>query len=244
MSAAFLLFCISAGTATWSWFVNGTVTDLALLAWLSAIAAAIQTVIDLLRGRGDNDQDDWREEPVPRPIRSARPVALPAKARAAARVRPDTPSARTDHPGQRALDRAVVVDGSNVMFWNDNTPDLESLRLVLRTLEVRGMTPLVGFDANVGHVIAGRYMGPGDMAALLDLSPEQVAVAPKGTPADPLLIAEAQRLDASIVTNDRYRDWTKKFPDLARPGFLIPGRIRDGILEMGDLLRGGLPQAA
>lgn len=130
----------------------------------------------------------------------------------------------------------VVVDGSNVLHWRDNRPDPAPLRAVLATLRRKGWRPVVIFDANAGFKIAGRHMGDVALARLIDLPPRQVALVPSGQPADPTILRTARDLKAPIVTNDRYRDWMSEFPEVRRPGTLIPGRYADGVVTL-DLRR-------
>lgn len=122
----------------------------------------------------------------------------------------------------------ILVDGSNVLYWRNDTPDLATVRLVVRELLRRDLTPVVWFDANAGYLVAGRYFGPGALARQLGIPAAQVFVAPKGTPADPLILEGAQALSARVVTNDRYRDWADTFPALGLPEVLVRGQIRDG----------------
>lgn len=124
--------------------------------------------------------------------------------------------------------RWVVVDGSNVLHWQDNTPRLSSLRAVLDRLTEQGFTPGVVFDANAGYKISDRYQHDGALGRLLGLPADRVLVAPKGSPADPLILASARDLDAPIVSNDRFRDWADAHPEIAQPGRLIRGGFRDG----------------
>lgn len=126
--------------------------------------------------------------------------------------------------------RHVVVDGSNVMHWRDNTPDLEVLRAVVAELKRRGYTPGVVFDANAGYKLMGRYRHDGAMARLLGLPEDQVMVVPKGQVADGWILAAARDLGAPVVTNDRYRDWAEAHPEVTGPGYLIRGGYREGRL--------------
>ena len=71
---------------------------------------------------------------------------------------------------------------------------------------------------------------PGERVLALPRS--QVFVAPSRTPADPLLIAHAIRVRARVVSNDRFRDWREEFPALGDRGFLVPGRLRGGEVEL------------
>lgn len=119
----------------------------------------------------------------------------------------------------------IVVDGSNVLYWERETPALATVSHVIGALRSEGYDPVVWFDANVGYLIGDRYMGAFALSLQLGLSSEQVRVAPKGTPADPLLLKEAGALGARVVTNDRYRDWEDEFPQVREAGFLIRGFV-------------------
>jgi hypothetical protein len=57
-------------------------------------------------------------------------------------------------------------------------------------------------------------------------------VVPKGTPADPTILAAARDLGAPVLTNDRYRDWAEAHPEIRTPGHLIRGGYRDGGLHL------------
>jgi hypothetical protein len=50
----------------------------------------------------------------------------------------------------------ILVDGSNVMHWQDNTPKLAPLLAVVQRLQALGYAPGVVFDANVGWKLDGR----------------------------------------------------------------------------------------
>jgi hypothetical protein len=133
----------------------------------------------------------------------------------------------------------IVVDGSNVMYWVDETPSLDTVRKVVTALRAEGFQPVVWFDANAGYLTLGRYLGPDLLSGQIGVARRQVFVAEKGVPADPLILRGAERLGARVVTNDRYRDWVERFPQVQEPGFLVRGRIRDGAV----LLRLEVPAA-
>jgi hypothetical protein len=127
------------------------------------------------------------------------------------------------------------VDGSNVMHWQNEVPQIATVRIVVDALEARGFHPGVVFDANVGYKIGDRYQDDAAIARMLGLTENQVLVVPKGTPADPCLLQTARDLGARVVTNDRYRDWAEAHPEVRTPGFLIRGGFRDGSLWLDDL---------
>jgi hypothetical protein len=119
----------------------------------------------------------------------------------------------------------ILVDGSNVMHWEDNTPHVEPLRRVVSALKAQGLDPGVVFDANAGWKLFGRYMGERELSQILGLPQDQVLVVPKGSPADPWILTTARDFGARIVTNDRYRDWAEDHPEIATPGFLVHGSL-------------------
>lgn len=137
--------------------------------------------------------------------------------------------------GAKAKPKWVVIDGSNVMHWKDNAPDIDTLREVLRTLRDQGFTPGVVFDANAGYKLTGGYKHNRALGRLLGLPEDRVVVVPKGTPADPRILAAARDMGARVVSNDRFRDWETDFPEVKTAGHLIPGGYRDGAvwLDLG-----------
>ncbi|WP_243470686.1 NYN domain-containing protein [Ruegeria denitrificans] len=126
--------------------------------------------------------------------------------------------------------RWIIVDGSNVMHWCDGSPQIETVKETVNQISGLGYTPGVVFDANAGYLLSGRYQHNGAFAKFLGIPEERVMVVPKGTPADPAILAAARDLGAQIVTNDRFRDWADQYPEVHRPGYLIRGGYRSGEL--------------
>lgn len=121
---------------------------------------------------------------------------------------------------------AVLIDGSNVMHWLNDKPQIAPVKATVDELTGRGLVPGVIFDANAGYKLSGRYMNEQDFARLLGLRAEQVFVVPKGTQADPYLLSAAREYGAKVVTRDRFRDWAKDYPEVTAPGFLMRGGYR------------------
>lgn len=126
----------------------------------------------------------------------------------------------------------VVIDGSNVMHWQDGRPSVAAVTAVLDEVRRVGLSPLVWFDANAGYELAGRYMNETALSRALGVAREQVRVAPKGTPADPLILRDAVALQTGVVTNDRYRDWAQQYPSVTEAGVLLQGRVQDGVARI------------
>jgi|JI10StandDraft_1071094.scaffolds.fasta_scaffold494087_2 hypothetical protein len=126
----------------------------------------------------------------------------------------------------------VIVDGSNVLYWEGDSPKLSSLLAVLADLRDRRFDPIVWFDANAGYLVKGRYMGPMAFSRELDLPRSRIFVSPKGQPADPLILDHAAALGAQVVTNDRFRDWAAAHPRVSEPGYLLRGQVTAGRAEL------------
>jgi hypothetical protein len=124
----------------------------------------------------------------------------------------------------------VVIDGSNVMYWNAGVPQIATLRSMIEHLTAKGYVPGVVFDASAGQRLVGKYRHDKHLAKLLGLPVARVMVVPNGTPADPMILAFARDQGARVVSNDRYRDWAETHPEVTTPGHVISGGYRDGQL--------------
>jgi hypothetical protein len=140
--------------------------------------------------------------------------------------------------------RSIVIDGSNVMYWQDGTPRIECVKEVVGHLTGLGFKPGVMFDANAGYLFSGKYCDDRTISELLRLPVEDVMVVPKGNPADPYILSAARDLGAYIITNDRFRDWAKDFPEVRKPGHLIKGEYRKGQLWFDFTADDAILQAA
>ena len=138
----------------------------------------------------------------------------------------------------RASAQYVIVDGSNVMHWRDNTPRIETVREVVQRLDALGYVPGVVFDANAGYKLSDRYLHDYALGRMLGLPADRVLVVQKGTPADPTILAAARQMSARVVTNDRFRDWAEAHPEVEREGHLVRGGYVEGRLwlDLGEAL--------
>lgn len=189
-----------------------------LLAILAAVALIVLTVRHFMRPRPTRRRPRGGDR---RPVR---------RIEVARRPQP-SPEGPARWEGSSDL---ILIDGSNVLHWRDETPMIATLEALLRGLQAQNFLPVIGFDANAGYLVEGQYLGPAAFARRLGLPADQVFVAPKGTPADPLLLDLAARTGAAIVTNDRYRDWSPQYPLLSDPERLVRGRWANGTIEFID----------
>jgi hypothetical protein len=104
----------------------------------------------------------------------------------------------------------VLVDASNVAHSTEGEqPLLSNILAVREKLNEEGLEPIVVADAALRHQIDDR----GGYEQLVDQG--IVRQAPAGTDADYFILSFARELDARVVSNDRFRDRLKDFPDAA-----------------------------
>lgn len=112
------------------------------------------------------------------------------------------------HETHRSTRTTVLVDGSNVAHSSEGErARLANITAVCAKLREEGYEPLVLVDAALRHQIDDKAT----YERMVDAG--EIRQAPAGTDADYFILAFARELDASIVSNDRYRDRQKAFPD-------------------------------
>lgn len=113
-----------------------------------------------------------------------------------------TPGARADES------KTALVDGSNVAHSSEGEKArLRNIEVVCRELVDEGIDPIVVADAALRHQIDERERYE------QMIEDGKIKQAPAGTDADYFILAFARELDASIVSNDRFRDRADAFPD-------------------------------
>jgi hypothetical protein len=112
--------------------------------------------------------------------------------------------------GDAPESKLVLVDGSNVAHSSEGEKArLANLLLVRDKLAEEGLEPVIVADAALRHQI--------DDAAGYERLVEDGSVkqAPAGTDADYFILSFARELDAAVLSNDRFRDRIKHFPEVA-----------------------------
>ena len=133
-----------------------------------------------------------------------------------------------DKRKQRSLpDSAIVVDGSNVMYWGGDA-SAKTLVQVLRAVKAKGLNPIVFFDANVGYKLANCYYDEVKLAGVTGVPRKHILVADKGVVADEWILDFATKHGLRVVSNDRFRDWGVQFPLVKKKGRVMRGTYRDG----------------
>jgi hypothetical protein len=104
--------------------------------------------------------------------------------------------------------KVAIVDASNVAHSTEgDKARLENIHLVCEKLTEEGYEPIVVADAALRHQIDDhpsfeRLVGQG-----------KIKQAPAGTDADYFILSFARELGASVVSNDRFKDRQKAFPE-------------------------------
>jgi hypothetical protein len=102
----------------------------------------------------------------------------------------------------------AIVDGSNVAHASEGgEAKLENIRLVCSKLVEQGYEPIVVVDAALRHQIDDSD----GYERLVDDG--KIRQAPAGTDADYFILSFARELEASVVSNDRFKDRLEAFPE-------------------------------
>lgn len=112
-----------------------------------------------------------------------------------------------DHPDREETSNVAIVDGSNVAHSTEGPPLVANLLAIREKLVEEGLEPIIVADAALRHQI--------DDARAYEkmIDDGLVRQAPAGTDADYFILSFARELNACIVSNDRFRDRLKQFPE-------------------------------
>ncbi|MGC1497551.1 MAG: hypothetical protein WA790_17240 [Sulfitobacter sp.] len=125
---------------------------------------------------------------------------------------------------QRYAGRQIVIDGTNVLYWDGETAQLDSLRSVVDYLRKRDINPIVFLDASSRHHLKDPSLSEKKFAQALGLPQVRVMVCPAGTEADVFILKFAKKEGLPILSNDRYGDRSK----LAKGIKIVKGVITSG----------------
>jgi hypothetical protein len=103
----------------------------------------------------------------------------------------------------------VIVDASNVAHSTEkNFARLANVKLVRDRLTEDGLTPILVADAALRHQIDD---AEGYEVLVKD---GEIHQAPAGTDADYFILSFARELDASVLSNDRFKERIGSFPEV------------------------------
>jgi hypothetical protein len=103
--------------------------------------------------------------------------------------------------------RIALIDGSNVAHFGEGGARLTNLSAVRAKLSEEGYEPIIVVDAALRHQIDD------DESYERMVEAGQIRQAPAGTDADYFILSFARELNASVVSNDRFKERQKDFPE-------------------------------
>jgi hypothetical protein len=104
--------------------------------------------------------------------------------------------------------KVAIIDGSNVAHSTEgDAAHLANILLVREKMEEEGYEPIVVVDAALRHQVDQRR----EYEEMVEDG--TLRQAPAGTDADYFILSFARELDAVVVSNDRFRDREKAFPE-------------------------------
>ena len=105
--------------------------------------------------------------------------------------------------------RTVIIDGSNVAHSSEGARALlENILAVRDKLVEEGYEPVILADAALRHQIDEENA----FEKMVDSG--EIKQAPAGTDADYFILSFARELEATIVSNDRFKDRVEAFPEV------------------------------
>jgi hypothetical protein len=129
-----------------------------------------------------------------------------------------------DEHAEGSQPKRVLVDASNVAHAGDEkAARLANILLVRDRLAEEGMEPILVADAALRHQIDDAD-GYEELVARGDLRQ-----APAGTDADYFILSFARELDASVLSNDRFKERIAHFPE-------VKHRIMRYMIVAGELV--------
>lgn len=116
-----------------------------------------------------------------------------------------------------------LLDASNILYWDNNTPKLDCVLALTRELEAKGAKYIAVFDASGRHMlktVAERQ----HLEALFQSDPEHFTQVPAGSRTDDFLLMRATRnMNSVIITNDNFRDHQRNYPWVADKSRVVRG---------------------
>lgn len=134
------------------------------------------------------------------------------------------PGARSKIAAAKSTEREIVVDGTNVLYWDGEKAELSTLQAVVVSLVDKGYYPYIFFDASSRHHLKDKSLTEKSFARQLGLPQKRVMVCPAKTDADAFILKFARDQKLPVVSNDRFGDRAA----LAKGTRLVKGVIANG----------------
>lgn len=124
-----------------------------------------------------------------------------------------------------------LLDGSNILHWGRSVHgiSLRAVRAIVNELKRRGEAYQVYFDASAKHCLKANAAELKQYEKLLTDDPDHFHQVPMGTCADDFLLLIASQDDsAKIMTQDRFKDYADRYPQVIHSDRLLLGMVVQG----------------
>ena len=140
-----------------------------------------------------------------------------------------TPDGPIDAPKPTLPKRArnqkeIVIDGTNVLYWDGDGADLMTLQCIIAYLRQKNYNPFVFLDASSRHHLGDKSLNEKSFAKALGLGQDRVMVCPAKTEADAFILRFAKQEGLPVLSNDRFGDRS----DLAKGLKIVKGVMANG----------------
>lgn len=137
---------------------------------------------------------------------------------------------------------AVLIDALNLAHWCGRPASLRVPLALLPALLARGDQPMLCFDASARY----QLQHEAEVYAELLAQPSLAFEVRSGIPADRVLLQQARKTGAAIISRDRFRDHRRRYRKLIDdPLRLQAGYVsNDRVVVPGLLLDAALPATA
>ncbi len=121
--------------------------------------------------------------------------------------------------------KAAIFDGQNIYhFGHDNGLDAQPLGAIVHQLRAEGYRIVCFFDANIFYTLIDHGAFNSDqrhslvmLEDIFGLRRDEIYVVPSGVDADKYILDSLKHLPISFaVTNDKYRNYAKKYPTVMK----------------------------
>ena len=121
--------------------------------------------------------------------------------------------------------KTAIFDGSNIYhFGHEKGLEAQLLGAIAHELRAEGFRIVCFFDANIFYLLSEHGAFPNDrkhslvmLQDIFGLGADEIYVVPSGVQADEYVLDSLKHLPISFaVTNDRFRDYAKKYPTVMK----------------------------
>ncbi len=121
--------------------------------------------------------------------------------------------------------KTAIFDGSNIYYFgHDNKLDAQPLGAIVHQLRAEGYRIVCFFDASIffrliehGAFLRNEQHSLALLEDIFGLRTDEIYVVPSGVQADKYVLDSLKHLPISfVVSNDKYRDYAKKYPTVMK----------------------------